>query len=423
MSRTSWRCRACRGGRVALLLALLMSGTPLGAQANAQANAQKDSAVPTSETVELEPLKCWWKTDKNAVHIAERFTLSLTCAAVESGRITVVPDLTSLESTSLQLLPFEVVSAIDHEDLRSALRRYFQREYTVRLVGEGFFGQDVDIPSIKVPYRIQSPGADGKTEGRQLTYVLPALPIRVLSLVPKKAADIQDASTESFGDIETRRIRGTDWLVGAVILLGLALVLAALAVGRVAGQRRAGRPAVARPLSSRTVLRGCIQGIAVLREEVARDGWSPERIGRALAPLRVAAAVALGTAVAQEPLDDKRPAREGQLVVRAGTLGTRRAVVSAPVTPASIDGFIGDRDGVALSSRLTAALERIRDALRVLDAARYNRDGMPDAAALDVALDDGADAVRRLPHANVWQGRGATRTGRTVPREGGMWSR
>ncbi len=400
---------------MALVMSVLLCGTPFGPRANAQGNG----AAPGGEAVELEPLRCWWKTDSNAVHVAERFTLALTCAALESTRITVVPDLTSLEPTSLQLLPFEVVTAIDHKDIRSAPWRYFQREYIVRVVGEGFFGQDVEIPSIKVSYRIQSARADGNTEGRAQTYVLPAIPIRVLSLVPRKAADIQDASTGSFGDIEARRMRGTEWLVGAAIFLSFALVLAGLAVVRVAGQHRAGRAAVVRPLDSRTVLRGCLQGIAVLKEEVAREGWSPERAGRALAALRVAAAVALATPVAQEVVDSKRAVREGQLTVRAGILGTKRAVVSAPLTPASIEGFLVGPDRMGLTSRLAAALEQIRDALRVFDAARYKRDGALDPAALDVALDNGAGEIRRLQHANVWWGLRATRTARTIPREGG----
>jgi hypothetical protein len=414
MNGKSWQRSV---GRIVLVISVLMAATPL----LSRLNAQEDGAVRRSETVELEPLKCWWKTDKNAVHIAERFTLALTCAAVESSRITVVPDLTSLESSALQLLPFEVVTAIDHKDLRSAPRRYFQREYTVRLVGEGFFGQDVDIPSIKVSYRIQSQGADGNTEGRARIYVLPALPIRVLSLVPKKATDIQDSSTESFGDIEARRIRGTELLFGAGIFLSFALVLAGLAVVRVAGKHRTGRPAVVRPLPSRIVLRGCIHGVEVLKEEVARDGWSPERAGRALAALRVAAAVALGTPVAQELLDNKRPAREGQLVVRTGFLGAKRAVVSAPLTPASIEGLLVDRHSMGLRSRFAPALEQIRDALRVFDAARYKRDGDLDLTALDVALDCGTSAIRRLRYANVWLGRRATRAARAVQREGGVW--
>jgi hypothetical protein len=140
-----------------------------------------------------------------------------------------------------------------------------------------------------------------------------------------------------------------------------------------------------------------------------------------LAALRVAAAVALGTPVAQELVDGKRMVREGQLLVRAGILGTKRAVVSAPLTPASIDWFLVDQDGGGVPpSRLAPALELIRDSLRVFDAARYKRDGALDSTALDVALDNGAREIRRLRYANVWWVRRATQNSRTVAREGGV---
>ena len=106
-------------------------------------------------------------------------------------------------------------------------------------------------------------------------------------------------------------------------------------------------------------------------------------------------------------------------MVRAGILGRKRAVVSAPLTPASIEGFLVGPDRMGLTSRLAAALEQIRDALRVFDAARYKRDGALDPAALDVALDKGAGEIRRLQHANAWWGLRATRIARTIPREGG----
>src|SRR5438309_11422367 len=100
MNRRSWHRSV---GRMALVMSVLMCGTPFGPRANAQGNG----AAPGGETVELEPLRCWWKTGSNAVHVAERFTLALTGAALESSRITFVPDLTYPEPTSLRLLPFE----------------------------------------------------------------------------------------------------------------------------------------------------------------------------------------------------------------------------------------------------------------------------------------------------------------------------
>src|SRR6185436_4310781 len=59
--------------------------------------------------------------------------------------------------------------------------------YSVRLLSEGFFGQDIAIPSLNVTYNIQAAAGNG-AQGRDQTYVLPPLPVRVAMLVPKDAA-------------------------------------------------------------------------------------------------------------------------------------------------------------------------------------------------------------------------------------------
>ena len=96
-----------------------------------------------------------------------------------------MPAVNQLEPGAVSLTPFEAVSGNRHEDVVVPPWRYIQFEYSMRLLSEGFFGQDVNIPSLTVTYNLQSPGAVS-TEGRDQTYVLPALPMRVLSIVPRE---------------------------------------------------------------------------------------------------------------------------------------------------------------------------------------------------------------------------------------------
>src|SRR5712671_2401679 len=139
---------------------VVMSGIWTAPTAITQAPAIAPAAPPSQgvDQIALDPIVCWWKTDTNAVQLGEHFTLTLTCGVVETARVTVVPDVKSLEPTTVQLAPFEVVRGVRHEDIQEAPRRYLQYEYTLRLLGEGYFGRDVDIPSINVTYNIQSPG-------------------------------------------------------------------------------------------------------------------------------------------------------------------------------------------------------------------------------------------------------------------------
>src|SRR5688500_15824116 len=153
--------------------------------------------------VETDPIRCWWKADQTAVRVGERFTVVLTCGVIETGAVTIVPAVNQLEAGAIQLTPFDVVSGVRRDDIVAPPWRYLQFEYVVRLMNDGFFGQDVNLPPLTVTYNLQAPG--GGTQGRDQNYILPALPMRVLSVVPRAASDIRDASDETFEAIESRR--------------------------------------------------------------------------------------------------------------------------------------------------------------------------------------------------------------------------
>src|SRR5207237_7597219 len=114
-----------------------------------------------------------------------------------------------------------------------------------------------DIPAVKITYNIQSAAAGG-AQGRDMAYILPPIPMRVLSLVPKLAADIRDAPHQTFADIEARRFRAMWETVAAGLCFGLAAVLVGLALVRTVGRYRRDRPTVARPVPARAILNGCL---------------------------------------------------------------------------------------------------------------------------------------------------------------------
>jgi hypothetical protein len=340
-------------------------------------------------------MRCWWNTDKRAVYIGEQFTLKITCSVLETSQVRVVPAPNQFEPTAVQIAPFEILTGARHEDIQAPPWRYFQYEYTVRLIGDKYFGQDVDIPSIKIGYNIQSAAAGG-AEGRDLSYIMPPVPVRIVSLVPRQATDIRDAPRETFADIEARRFRSTGEIAAAVIAFGFAAVLLGLAAVRMIGRYRKSGPAVERPLPGRTILSACVRSLARLRNDVARSGWTPELAGRALTALRIAGAVALGRPVAQTVVARHVAAAEGQIGIPKGTFGGKRVLVSAPTTVSLIDRAIKDDNGASPAGRRDARLEQIRDAIRAFNAVRYGRNGAPDRASLDAALGAGTRAVRGM---------------------------
>jgi hypothetical protein len=405
---------------VALIGTGLAPATITRASAQAPAVAQTPQKAAGGGEVLSDPIMCWWKTNTTAVQLGEHFTLTLTCGVAETGRVTVVPDVASLEPTTVQLAPFEVVRGVRHKDIQEGPWRYLQFEYTLRLLGEGYFGRDVDIPSINVTYNIQSAAGDGgETQGRDQLYALPPVPMRVISLAPSKATDIRDAPRESFADIEARRFRATAELIAAGIFFGFAVVLLGFAVARLAGRRRQRAPVVVRPLRSPAVLAGCLRALGRLTSNVARGGWTPELVARALAIFRIAGAVALSRPVAQRMVDMNVPHQDGQIVLRKGIL--RRALISAPTTDIAFASLLADN---GLNPRTRAMLEQLRDSLQTFSAARYSRNDHLETTALDTALDNGTRAMQRLRFTKRWPMSTAARIKKSATWFGGMvWSR
>lgn len=399
MSTESW------SGRVGIVVIMLACGAWFGPPVA----AQKAAPTPGKDTAESDPIRCWWKADTSAVHVGEQFTLLLTCGVIDTARIKVEADPSKLDPAAITLVPFEVLNGTRFQDILAPPWRYFQYAYTVRLIGDEFFGRDIAVPPMQITYDVTSTNAGDKTEGIEQLYVLPSLPIRVLSLVPAAAADIRDLSPETFAGIESRRFRATAAMVASFISFGFAAVLVGLGAARIVGRYRSRLPVAARLLSSRGLLRGCLGAVDGLKSDVAREGWTHELALRALVPLRVAGAVGLGRSVAQTVVAPDAPAREGQLALRKGRLRPKRTLVSGSTTAAVIAAQLakGSAQGPGPGAATVAALEEIQDSLRVFDAARYGRGGRLERDELDTALDRGAGAIRRLYGMMRWPTRAA----------------
>src|SRR5215467_609953 len=395
-----------------LTLAFLALAAPAAAQAPAAQAPAKTPPKPTSSVppafqqtrqpgdVEVEPIKCFWKTDRSTIIVGERFTVVLTCGVIDTDKIKAVPDFNQLEGSTIGLQPFEVVKSVRHEDVRNPPYRYVQYEYTARLIAEGLFEKDIDLPAVKLTYHIQSSVGGGST-GRDQTYQLPAMAMHVGSLVPKKAADIRDTTANTFAEIENRRVRSTGEFVAALIAFGFAVVLLGLTLVRVVGRYRVRTPAAARPLGVSAVLSGCLREAGRVQADAA-GGWTPELASRALTVLRIGGAVALDRPVSQSIVGAGVAPREGQIALRKGLLGRRRSLVSTATTPGAISRLLASANGHAPNARTEAMLREFEESLAVLSRARYGRNGKLDDSALNTALENGLAALRKLRTAKTW---------------------
>src|SRR5580765_4576087 len=196
-----------------ILIAAGFAGT-----AWAQASAPTPS---TDRMVEVDPIRCWWKTSEGAIRIGETFDLTLTCAVLDNELVQVVPDESRLSGAVISMAPFEMVASAHPQDLHSGSRRFFQYQYSMRIINPDAIGTDVGIPIITLHYRVNSKIAENASlQGRDLTYVLPAQPVRVLSLVTSDAPDIRDSSEAAFNSVEALRLRA-----GVLQIAGITLTV------------------------------------------------------------------------------------------------------------------------------------------------------------------------------------------------------
>ncbi|MBS1818447.1 MAG: hypothetical protein JSU08_10985 [Acidobacteria bacterium] len=364
-----------------LLLACVTAAGPAAAQ-----------PAPTRESgtrnVEVDPIRCWWRTSAGAVHVGEQFDLTLTCAVLESDAVSVVVDESRLGNAVVQMAPFEVVSGSHPPDQHEGIRRFFQYEYRIRLINPDAVGQDVRIPDMGLHYRVNSKVAGNTSvQGRDLMYYLPPLVIRVTSLVPDGATDIRDASGASFAAIDTLNFRAGLFNIVGMALFAFAGLVVLVVLIRVARGARKWTPSEQRELSPYAVLGVATRELSAVRSDKAA-GWSDELVDRALAATRIAAAGALGRSISQRTAAGDVSIGEGQLIARGPRRGTRR-IISAPVTAHDLSRALA-RLSPADSRRST--IEALREALQTLAAARYGREARNDGA-LDEALDAASRAA------------------------------
>jgi hypothetical protein len=346
---------------------------------------------PAASDVAVPPIECWWKTDRNAVTIGENFQLTLTCAVLATERVSVVVDESSLEPSALHLTPFEIVGGQRFREILNSPRKFFQYQYTMRVLGEEFFGREVLLPRLQLSYRVQNSLQGGAAlQGREAQYSLVPIPIRVLSLVPPGTNDIRDTPLDTFGDVEARLFRSNLLLIGAGVAFVLAGLLVLMVLARAAVKRRATAAVRQRSVSPISVLQAALRELRAVRAQSQRDGWNGELAGRAAAALRLGGAVALSRPVVQKVVNRDTSPSEGQVpaLPGLGTLRGKTTMLSAAVTP---DSALSNGN-----SRASELWKSLSQSLGVFTTARYARNGTVDGAALDTALAEGEDAIKRL---------------------------
>ena len=364
---------------VAAALTALVWLTPLTVLAQAP-------APPPGQTVEADPVRCWWRTDKSAIRMGEPFSAVLTCAALETASTKAVVDRSRLDHTVMALPPFDVLDGGTGEDVVSGSRRFFQYTYLLRLLNDNAFGQDVTLAGLSIGYRLDTSTGDGTTsQGRDQTYALPPLSLRVLSLVAGSARDIRDTSSMTFADLDARRFRARTFGMAGWFLYALAAGVAALALARFyRAMRSPVTAATVTTVSGGAVLKAAARELAAVSREKQGQGWTDGLVGRAAAALRIIASYAIGKPASQTK-GLSADVHGGQIALTQGLIRRRHALVSASVTP----------QDMALAAESDGAVLQVRDGIAALTAARFGRAAL-DESSLDLAVSAAGPLARSL---------------------------
>jgi hypothetical protein len=340
-----------------------------------------------AQNVEVDPVQCWWRTSAASVRVGEQFTIHLTCSALETESTTAVIDRSRLGTAAVQFPPFEVTSGTQSADYVTAGRRFMQYHYNTRLIAEDFFGSDIVIPAMSITYRIESRvQQDAAVQGREQTYELPALTIRINSLVANDARHIREGAVPSLDEIAAREFRARMFRLVAMIMFGVAALTLAVALLRWLRQRRHAEMATARHfLPHRAVVTTVRRELRELQQQTRGAGWSLDSISRALTAARVVASYLSGKSVAQREVE---ATTGGELAVTHGLIARRRIGVSAAAT--------------ARTLRDNASAGDLDSALTTLTAARYGRAESYDSGALDDALATVIRAADRVAARHTW---------------------
>jgi hypothetical protein len=375
------------------LLSIFALTLAVAAEAQTPPNRAADAG---SQPVEVDPIRCWWRTSNGAVRIGEHFDLWLTCAALETDAVQVVPDQSHLGVEVAAMAPFEVVGGSHPADLRSGSRRFFQYQYVLRIINPDAIGKDVKIPDTVIHYKVNSRvAANTSIQGRDLTYVLPTEEVRVTSMVPADANDIRDSSGESFAIVDSLGLRAGVLEIVAITCVALGSLMLIFVLVRLARRGRRRTPADERLLPTRSIVSAAIRELSAVQRDREQHGWNDALAGRALAASRIAAATALGRPVSQRIAGSPNSNGSGRILSSPAFRRKARAL-SSSVTP----GDLARR--TPADPRLQPLVDDLRESIEAFSQAQYGRSTDMNQSALDAALASALSAAGRVKAEHSW---------------------
>ncbi len=237
-------------------------------------------------------------------------------------------------------------------------------------------------------------------QGRELSYVLPVMWVKVMSVVPADATDIRDTRDASFGRIESIAFRAGVLEIVAITLVVLGSLMTLLGLVGIARRARKGvKGAQEREISRPALMRLAARELSTVQREATSGGWTDVLINRAASALRIAAAGLLDRPISQRFVDTEAEAGEGRFIVSRFGRG-KRSAVSAAITAENVADALGRLPDSAPPHR-RQLLEELQTTLSALSAIQYGRPSA-DRSGADAAVNKAIEIARQARSEHAW---------------------
>lgn len=364
------------------------------------AQESSEGPLPKEEQLdELVPITCWWRTDRSAVRIGEPFKIFLTCRAAETDSETIVPNESGLGPSVMSLPPFSVNGGARYDDVRAGGYRFFQYRYEVKFLESGFFGQEVEMPALEIPYHLETRTPRGETVvAQERVYKLPELKMKIHSLVQEEADDIWDSSHILPGSAETFRFRASvAFMAGIFFLLMSAIV--AIHLGFVGVRERSKKKEIlgVPPFSALTLCGRMAGELKKIRERAEKYGWDIELVAQTTSVLRVVGAVLISGNIKQTIVRTGEKKLQGHMELRRRPFLFRKVLVSSGVTAGTI------RDHLNRNDLMTKPNKEFVEVFEEFSLARHGLDNkIVNGQNLDGQLLRAIKFAKKLRLLNMW---------------------
>lgn len=356
------------------------------------AQAGQSAVDNAPENQETDAIKCWWRSDKSSVRVGENLLVILTCRVVESGSVKVIPNENALEMSVISLKPYNVLKSTKNRSISKGSFRFFQYQYLLNIVDEGYFGKDAPVPSLDIGYKIERKITQLENiDTRDKVYKMPELSMKIQSLISKNTNDIRDTGSETFGNIQDRRFRANIAIVLASLLFVIPLVVMSLPLVRALHRLRK-KHFNGTLFSTQKLLRRVLGELKKIEQARKNSDWESELVGRVVTIFRIAGAIGLSRNVSQLSVLFETKGLEGQLKLKKGLFGSAKVLISSSLTPEAMKESINEGRSIKWNKDFLEVFE-------TFNCARYSTDPI-DAQRLDGALSRGIGLIQKLRRQN-----------------------